>query len=385
MDESSKPLVTVIMPSYNHGKYVRAAVESIFEETYRPLELVVVDDNSSDDSPQILKALQKDAPIPFQLELFEQNQGPPTALNRCLELAQGEFIALCASDDMHIPGAMEKMVAVMLGNEKIQVVYGNGRIMEGDTLTDKKMHNELTFEFVNDSPEKALERLMTGKGANLWFQTGISRASMLHAVGGWDSERKADDGPRARRVYRYLAEQDLDHDYVDVPYYVYRSHDTNMHKDAARMRENILDALESEFPEEWRAQVLYRALTKQMRVSLENGGVRDAVQTLGHLLNDIDDPKLEAFLLPRMMDFVKDCSDAVQNPDSGEWSAGKALHEKVEEQKAKIDEQRQRIKKYQARIEEQKTEERQLKRSASWRIGRMWTKPFRILRPHPDQ
>ena len=379
MDERNKPLVTVIMPSYNHGKYVRQAVESIFAETYRPLELVVVDDASSDDSPQILKALQKDAPIPFQLELCGQNQGAPTVLNRCLELARGELISLCASDDMHIPGGMEKLVELLIGDENVQVAYGNGWVMEGETLTESQMHNEASLAFMNSTPQDALEMMLTGSFP-MWFQTGISRASMVRAVGGWNAERKADDGPRARRVYRYLSEHDLAHAYADVPFYVYRKHESNLHKDAARMREHLLDGLESEFPEEMQPQVLYRTLIRQMRVSTENDQAREAVQMLGHLLEDIDDPKLDAFLLPRLLAFAKDNGEAVRNPDSGEWVAGAPLHERLLEQKAKIKEQRQRIKKYRAQISEQTEEMRGIRRSASWRIGRMWTKPFRMFR-----
>ncbi len=384
MDENGKPLVTVIMPSYGHGKYVRQAVESIFAESYRPLELVVVDDSSPDDSPEILKELHKDAPIPFQLELFEKNQGAPTALNRCLELARGEFIALCASDDMHIPGAMEKMVDVLLGDGSVQVVYANGWIMEGETLTEKAMQNDASLAFLNDAPKGSLERLLTGNFP-MWFQTGISRAGMVRTVGGWNAKRKADDGPRARRVYRYLAEHDLNHAYINVPYYIYRTHETNMHKDAAKMREHILDAIEGEYPEEIRTQVLYRTLIRQMRVCLENDNTRDAVRTLGHLLDDIDDAKLDAFLLPRLMAFSKDCEEAVRNPESGEWGAGEALHERVRRQKAKFKEQRERIEGYRARGAEQKEEIRRLKRSASWKIGRMFTKPFRMFRSQPDR
>ena len=152
MDEISAPLVSVMMPSYNHAKYIREAVESIFAETYRPLELIVVDDASTDDSPEILRELKKDAPIPFTLEILDENQGPPKVLNRCLELARGEFISLCASDDMHIPGGMEKLVALLLGDEKIQVAYGNGWIMEGETLDGYCMRDHYLSQAGRDPP-----------------------------------------------------------------------------------------------------------------------------------------------------------------------------------------------------------------------------------------
>ena len=255
-----------MMPSYNHGKYVRQAVESIVAETYRPLELVVVDDGSSDNSPEILKELHENAPIPFQLELSTENRGSPICLNRCLELANGEFVALCA--------------------------------------------------------------------------------------------------------------------FVDVPYYIYRTHETNMHKDAAKMRAHILNALESEFNEEERPQALARALVRQVRVCLENNDVKEAVNTLHHLLNDLDDPKFEELLEPGLMAFIKDYVGAERDLGSGQWnSIHTPIHERALKQKEKIAEQRTQIENYRARLQAHKTEISKLKGSASWKIGRMWTKPFRLLSP----
>lgn len=375
----TKPLVTVLMPSYNHGKYVRDAVESIFADTYRPLELVVVDDASSDDSPQILTELQKDAPIAFKLELMEENRGAPKAMNRALAKAEGEFICVCASDDMHIPGGLEKMVPILQADKSVQVVYGNGLIMEGETLTETEMLNDQSLAFVKDTPEGALKQLQTGDFP-MWFQLGVSRASLVHAAGGWDDKRKADDGPRARRVYQYLTENKLNHAYIDVPYYIYRTHESNMHKDASKMRDHILDALESQFSEEERPQALARNLLRVVRVSLENGKVRDAVKTLHHLIDDVDDPELDALLAPLLMSLVKQSLTAQRDPASGQWSTGSpSLEEKIAAQKEKIAGQRERIDRYQAEIRSQREEIRSLKRSASWKIGRMWTKPFRLF------
>ena len=62
--------VSVIIPSYNHARFVKETIEGVWNQTYRPVELVVVDDASTDESPRILKALQAESPVPFALELF---------------------------------------------------------------------------------------------------------------------------------------------------------------------------------------------------------------------------------------------------------------------------------------------------------------------------
>jgi alpha-1,3-rhamnosyltransferase len=66
-----KGKVSVIIPSYNHARFVTETIEGVWNQTYRPVELVVVDDASTDESPAILKALQEESPIPVELELLE--------------------------------------------------------------------------------------------------------------------------------------------------------------------------------------------------------------------------------------------------------------------------------------------------------------------------
>lgn len=103
------PLVSVVIPSYNHEAYVGAAVQSVLNQTLRDLELIVVDDGSSDKSLAVLEGI-RDA----RLKVFAQaNQGAHAAINRGLDLASGEYLSILNSDDLYHPQRLEKLVGVL--------------------------------------------------------------------------------------------------------------------------------------------------------------------------------------------------------------------------------------------------------------------------------
>ena len=94
------PLVSVLMPAYNHAPYVRAAVESVLGQTYGNLELIAIDDDSSDATWEVLQTF---ADARLRLYRHDANQGSHATLNEALALAKGEFIAIINSDDIFDP------------------------------------------------------------------------------------------------------------------------------------------------------------------------------------------------------------------------------------------------------------------------------------------
>jgi glycosyltransferase involved in cell wall biosynthesis len=108
--ESTGPLVSVILPAYNHEAFVEQAVRSIWSQTYRNVELIVIDDGSSDRTPEIIEGLAPLSPIPMQF-LRKENEGVSRTLNRGLELARGEWITFVSSDDFHMPWRVEAQLA----------------------------------------------------------------------------------------------------------------------------------------------------------------------------------------------------------------------------------------------------------------------------------
>lgn len=114
------PIISVIMPVYNAENYIRETIESIINQSYKDFELLILNDNSSDNSLGIIKQFQeKDSRIIVINK--EKNVGPANLRNEGFRLSKGKFIALMDADDIALPTRFEKQVAVLEKNPEIGV------------------------------------------------------------------------------------------------------------------------------------------------------------------------------------------------------------------------------------------------------------------------
>lgn len=135
------PLVTVVMPAYNHAAYVEAALRSVFAQSYRALEIVAVDDGSMDATPAVIERCLRDSPFPSRF-LRQPNAGAARALDRGIDAAEGSFIQLLNSDDALAPQRVERLVtataacAAPWGFSAVAVIDADGR--PADALADRR-------------------------------------------------------------------------------------------------------------------------------------------------------------------------------------------------------------------------------------------------------
>jgi glycosyltransferase involved in cell wall biosynthesis len=104
----SGPLVSVVIPTFNRAATIVRAVESVLQQTYRPLEVIVVDDGSTDATPEVLKAYGS-----ALVYVRQDNAGPAAARNRGIREAQGDLVAFLDSDDLWRATKLERQVAVL--------------------------------------------------------------------------------------------------------------------------------------------------------------------------------------------------------------------------------------------------------------------------------
>lgn len=130
-----EPLVSVLVPSYNHAGYVEAALRSVFRQTYRHIELIVIDDGSGDGSPDLIRRALVECPFPHRL-ISRANRGAPATLNEGIGIAQGYYLAVLNSDDRYAPGRIAGMVE-RLADQGGRWGFGNVRFIaaEGESHT----------------------------------------------------------------------------------------------------------------------------------------------------------------------------------------------------------------------------------------------------------
>lgn len=124
MPISATPLVSILIPSFNAGRYLRITLDSIFSQDYRPLEVIVADGGSTDETLEILREYA--AHYPDQMHwLSEPDHGPADAVNKTLRLARGEIAAIQSADDYYHPGAIGAVVDLMTRAPECSLVYGD--------------------------------------------------------------------------------------------------------------------------------------------------------------------------------------------------------------------------------------------------------------------
>lgn len=114
-----RPLVSVLMPAYNVADYIGEAIESVLRQTWQPVEVIVVNDGSTDGTAGVARRY-----VP-PIRLFDQRHaGIGASRNRALEEARGEYLALLDSDDYWPPEKLERQMAVLASQPEVDFVFG---------------------------------------------------------------------------------------------------------------------------------------------------------------------------------------------------------------------------------------------------------------------
>lgn len=119
------PVVSVIIPNYNHAQYVGDAIRSVLAQTYRNYEIIVVDDGSTDNSREIVAQFGEKVKY-----IYQSNAGLSAARNTGIAQARGEFIGVLDADDMYEPDFMSVLVPILQSDQEAEAVYCGYRFVD---------------------------------------------------------------------------------------------------------------------------------------------------------------------------------------------------------------------------------------------------------------
>lgn len=133
--ERSKPLVSVIIPTYNRALYIEESINSVLTQTYSKLEVIIIDDGSTDDTEKIIKRIC-DSRLRY---IYQNNRGRSNARNHGLGLSRGQFITFLDSDDLYLPRKVEMQVNYLLSQPRVGMVYTSAYCINssGELLNSK--------------------------------------------------------------------------------------------------------------------------------------------------------------------------------------------------------------------------------------------------------
>jgi len=174
------PLLSAIVPSYNYARFVGRAVESCLAQTLADIEVVVVDDASTDESPALLAERFGREPR-VRLELAKENRGISGNFNRGLRAATGRYVGFCCADDEWLPEHAATLVAA-LESSRAALAYAKARVVDaaGAPVPPGPGH-----AFSGCPDERFFERLVTSPNLIPFVATVFEREAALEA-GGFD-------------------------------------------------------------------------------------------------------------------------------------------------------------------------------------------------------
>jgi len=219
--------VSVVIPSYNHCRYVIKAIDSVLGQTWPNIDLLVIDDGSTDGSAELIE--KHHCKRGGYRYVKRENRGLIKTLNQGLSLADGEFWCELASDDYFPEDSIEKRVGYLKDHHDCVAVFADGFNVNAETETSERFLDDKRRQMLskNDPIPDML------RGALPVFSTGLIRKKVLEAAGGFDEEN-----------FKYY--EDLDtpirlalrgkFGFLDEPVIYRRYHDTNVSMTSPHVR-----------------------------------------------------------------------------------------------------------------------------------------------------
>lgn len=125
-----EPLVTICIPNYNKAQFIKETILSVYTQTYRNIEIIVIDDCSTDNSMAIIEAMKEISPFPFFIFKNICNKGVSFSANKGAKLAKGIYFQILSSDDILLMDKIQTQVDILEGDKEIAGVYGNVSLID---------------------------------------------------------------------------------------------------------------------------------------------------------------------------------------------------------------------------------------------------------------
>ena len=271
---NNKKMLSILIPCYNHEKYIEDSIRSIWQQNIDNIELIVIDDGSKDKSFEKLQKLQKLSPIDMYIEK-QNNMGVTKTLNKALKLAKGQYISILASDDKYEQNSLLPLLKTMQNDASLKVIYANGHGFNIDGLTSK-VHTNYTANLLKKSSAEIYQEILVSVPRPLLTQCAMFEKEMLQNIDGWDENVKLDDWPLNIKIFEYLKNNNFTHMFLDHDVVLYRDHDEQIHKQRDINFDMIIEVINKYTPNQYKSKFLSSEMRHRAKDLLRDGYTQKA-------------------------------------------------------------------------------------------------------------
>lgn len=183
MKGENQSLVSVIIPAYNSERFIAETLNSVFAQTYRPLEVIVVDDGSTDRTAEVVEKYITGKTLIYW---HQKNSGPSKARNTGISASKGGYIAFLDADDVWLPHTLERLVKYLESHRDVSLVFGDAGSFGPKGVLFESAFGKFGYPEQDGQGvvQKAFEKLLEGN----FILTGtvLVRKECLDRVGGFD-------------------------------------------------------------------------------------------------------------------------------------------------------------------------------------------------------
>lgn len=260
-------LLSVIIPSYQHSDYVISCIAAAIDIPVQEKEIFVIDDGSTDDSPEIINKWigTQSSDVNIQL-ISHENRGLVSVLNEGLALISGKYVYVVASDDVPIPHGIAKVLDVLMRKPEAGFAMGNALAFYGNPDSPQKTwltYTERHKRFFDLTPLKRNEEIFLDYPVPLLVQACVFKKSALKNAGGWDPKLEWDDFPLFVKMLNLYPEINTDFIYLpELTVVKYRQHEFNTYKNLKKQVFMIVQTLTMLCPEKFKGKAIARVYAR---------------------------------------------------------------------------------------------------------------------------
>lgn len=257
MDKEIENLLTICCLGYNHGEFLKENLDSIKRIDYPYIEVIIVDDGSSDDSVTQLKEIKKD--FPFELKIIAQKNTGNIGknFNNALAIAKGSLVTFIALDDVFNSKVILQEIKKMNANSNLAFIASNKAVAINDEgYIDHSLPDTPIRNIKKPSVQELLEFEYSNFGS-FYVQGSIFRKSIIDEIGGFDESMTGDDIVLRTKLFRYMIHNEKwDQEIIDENNVFYRQHGTNISKNSIRQIRIVTEYLDKYWKDREDPQIL---------------------------------------------------------------------------------------------------------------------------------